>query len=167
VDHRGAHVVVTQQLLYRADIASIFEQMGGEGVAEGMRRGPLSEACPTDGLGHGALYHGLVQVMTAALARGAVEVEAGGRKDPLPRPLPAGVRILAGQGPGQLDPAGTACQVGLVLPLYSLQVLGEGPLGHCWPDSDAILGALAVADDDLTRCEVDVLDSQAGALEQA
>ena len=85
----------------------------------------------------------------------------------MPRPLAASVRVLAGQGPGQLDPAGTVCQVGFVLPLHPLQVPGEGRLGHGWQDGDAILGTLTVADDDLVRSEVDVLDSQAGAFEQA
>src|SRR2546428_13752075 len=102
-------------------------------------------------------------MMATALTRRPVEVEPGGREDPLPRPLAASVRVLAGQGPGQLDPAGTVCQVGFVLPLHPLQVPGEGRLGHVWQDGDAILGALAVADDDLIRCEVDVLDSQAVA----
>jgi hypothetical protein len=59
------------------------------------------------------------------------------------------------------------CQVGFVLLLHPLQVPGEGPLGHGWQDGDAILGALTISDDDLVRSEVDVLDSQAGAFEQA
>ncbi len=85
----------------------------------------------------------------------------------MPRPLAAGVGILAGQGPWQLDPAGTPRQVGLVLALHPLRVLGEGVLGHGRQDGEAILGVLAVPDDDLVHNEVDVLDSQAAAFEQA
>ena len=40
-------------------------------------------------------------------------------------------------------------------------------LGHGRQHGDAILGALAVTDDDLIHREVDVLHSQAGALEEA
>jgi hypothetical protein len=54
--------------------------MGGEGIAEVVRGGPLGEARLTDGLDHGALQHGLMLVM--ALAGGAVDVEPGGREDP-------------------------------------------------------------------------------------
>ena len=124
--------------------------------------GPLGEARPADGLDHGALQHGLVQVMAAALARGAVDVEPGGRKGPVPRPLAAGVRVLAGKGPRQLDLVGAARQVGLVLALHPVQVLGEGAFDH-----GASLGALAVADDDLVHPEVEILDSQAAAFEEA
>src|SRR2546425_13377456 len=94
-------------------------------MAEGVRRGPLGEARAADGLDHGALHDGLVQMMTTALTRRPVEVEPGGREDPLPRPLAASVRVLAGQGAPQLDPAGTLCQVGFVLLPPPLQ----GPAG--------------------------------------
>jgi hypothetical protein len=46
-------------------------------------------------------------------------------------------------------------------------VLGESSLGHGGQDGDAVFGALGVADDDLIHREVDVLDSQAAAFEQA
>lgn len=38
VDHRRAHVVVTQQLLHGADVVAVFQQVGGEAVPQGMRR---------------------------------------------------------------------------------------------------------------------------------
>lgn len=127
----------------------------------------LGEARPADGFDHGALQHGFVQVMTAALARGAVAIDPGSREHPLPDPLRAGVWILTREGPRQLDPTGAAPQVGLMLALHPLQVLAEGGLGHGRQDGDAILGALPVADDDLVHREVDVLDAQAAAFEQA
>ena len=37
VDHRGAHVGVSQQFLNRADVVAIFQQMGGKGMAQGVR----------------------------------------------------------------------------------------------------------------------------------
>ena len=68
------------------------------------------------------------QVMPPSLAGSTVDVEPRGRENPLPQPLAAGARILAGQGPRKLDPAGGSCQVGLVLAPYPLEVLGEGGL---------------------------------------
>ncbi len=34
IDHRGTHILVSKQLLNRADVVSIFEQMGRETVPE-------------------------------------------------------------------------------------------------------------------------------------
>ncbi len=50
IDHRGAHVVVAQQLLNRADVVPIFEEIGGEGVAQAVRGGSLGKARSADGL---------------------------------------------------------------------------------------------------------------------
>ena len=35
-NHRGAHVLVAQELLDGADVMARFEQVGGEGTAEGV-----------------------------------------------------------------------------------------------------------------------------------
>jgi hypothetical protein len=72
---------------------------------------------------------------------------------------------LRSRAPGS-DPVGAASQVGLVLTLHLLQVLGEASLRHGVQDGHAVRGALGVADDDLVRPEVEVLESQA-AFEQA
>ena len=120
-----------------------------------------------DGLGERALKHGLVKMMAPSLARGAVDVEAGCREDPLPWPFVAGVWVLACEGPGQFDPAGAASQVGIMLVLRPLKMLDECWLDYCWEHGGAILRALAVTDDDLVRREVDILNSQTTALEEA
>ena len=36
VDHGGPHILMTQQLLYRANIVPILQEVGGEGMSEGM-----------------------------------------------------------------------------------------------------------------------------------
>jgi hypothetical protein len=115
----------------------------------------------------GALQDGLVQMVAAALTGGPVEVVPRGWEDPLPGPVTAGVRVLAGQGPGQLDPAGATSHVGLVLPLHALEMVTERALGDGGENGHAILGAFPVTDDDLARGEVDVLDSEAAAFQQA
>src|SRR2546430_17616649 len=46
VDHRGADVTVTQQLLYRADVMPGLEQMGGEAVPQRVAPRALVEAGP-------------------------------------------------------------------------------------------------------------------------
>jgi len=36
INHRRFHILVPQQLLHGADVVAVFEQVGSEGVAEGM-----------------------------------------------------------------------------------------------------------------------------------
>jgi hypothetical protein len=36
VDHRGTDIRVAEQLLNSTDVVSVFQQVGSEGVAEGM-----------------------------------------------------------------------------------------------------------------------------------
>ena len=58
VDHGGAHVLMSQQLLDRADVLAPFQQVGRKGVAEGVAAGRLRESR----LGHGPLHRLLHQV---------------------------------------------------------------------------------------------------------
>ena len=51
VDHGGVYISVPHQLLDRADVLSTLQQMGSEGVTEGMRRGGLMDAA-RQRLGH-------------------------------------------------------------------------------------------------------------------
>src|SRR5437870_1259056 len=155
IDHRGADVVVAQQFLDGADVAAVFEQMGGEGVSKRVRCSAFAEPRPPNSVEHGALQDRLVQVMTAALARSPVDIEPSSGKRPLPRPFPPCVRVFASEGPWQLDPAGATRQIGLMLSLHLEQLPGQRLLGHYRQHGDAVFGALAVADDDLIRREVD------------
>ena len=50
---------------------------------------------------------------------------------------------------------------------YALDVRDQRGLGRAWQHRDAIPSPLAVPDHDLVRRDVDVLDSQAAAFQQA
>jgi hypothetical protein len=52
----------------RSDAVAAFEEVGGEGVSEGVAGDALVDAREPRGLGHGALGHGLVQVVPALSA---------------------------------------------------------------------------------------------------
>lgn len=41
INHGGFDILVPEQLLHRADIVDVFEKVGGEGVAEGVRADTL------------------------------------------------------------------------------------------------------------------------------
>ena len=104
--------------------------------------------------------------MPAALARLPVDVDTRGRKHPLPRPLAAGVRVLPGQRPRELDPAGTVPEIGLVLPPDHLDMPDEIGSHDGGQHRHAVAVALAGAHDDLIGGEVHVLHPEAGTLEQ-
>ena len=54
VDHGGVYISVPHQLLDRADVLSTLQQMGSEGVTEGMRRGGLMDSARQHGSARGA-----------------------------------------------------------------------------------------------------------------
>jgi hypothetical protein len=87
--------------------------------------GALRDPGAADRLLDCALHRGLVKRVAPALAGLALDVDARGREDPLPRPLATGAWVLPGQCPRQLDPGRTMLEIALVLPLHGLEVCGE------------------------------------------
>jgi len=107
----ASHVAVAQQLLDGSDVVMAVQPVRRERVPQGVRAGPIGEPGVADGVLDGALDHGFVQVMSGTVARGWPDVRASRREHPLPSPVPAGVRVLALQRAGQLDPAGSPADV--------------------------------------------------------
>ena len=68
VDHRGGDVLVAEQLLHGADVASVFEQMRGKRVPERVAGRALGDAGRQDRAAHGLLHDRFVQVVAALLA---------------------------------------------------------------------------------------------------
>src|SRR5688572_2745020 len=100
VDLRCAHVLMPEQLVHSADIVASLQQVTSEGVPESVPRCPLTDSDATNDVLDGGLGNRFVEVMAPSPAGDAIHVEARGRKYPLPRPLPAGVWVLARQRPG-------------------------------------------------------------------
>ncbi len=64
IDHRGAHVLVAEKLLHRADVVAGFHEVGGEGVAQGVRGDGLLDARP-----HGGIVNGTLQALFRPASR--------------------------------------------------------------------------------------------------
>src|SRR5690349_6233473 len=94
---------VAEEFLDGADIVTIVEQVGGEGVAEGVGGGEPGDPGGSAGGAGCALDNSLVHVVPAALPGRRVQVRGGGGEQPLPGPLAGGGRILAGDGVRQVD----------------------------------------------------------------
>jgi hypothetical protein len=113
---------MTWQLLDGPDVVPVLQQVGGEGVAEGMAPCGLRDARRAYSVADGTLEDGLVEVMASLLPGLAITVYPGGREHPLPRPLPSRVRVLPAEAARQLDPSGAAGDVVLVETSRTLEV---------------------------------------------
>ena len=140
--------------------------MGGERMAERMARGRLGEAGRTHRLLHGPLQDLLVQVMAPLLSGIGINGAMTGRKDILPAPLAASIRVFSGQRIGQRDLAKTGIQIVIVNRLDLLQVTLQGFNDCGGQQSDPILETLPIVDGYLPHGEIHILDPQAQALHQ-
>ena len=80
VDHGGLQVAVAEELLDGSDVGSGFEEVGGEGVAEGVGRDVLVKAGGDGGLPDGALGRGFVKVVPPQFANARAGGEPGSRE---------------------------------------------------------------------------------------
>ncbi len=95
VNHRGLQILVSQKLLDRPDIVSLFEQMGGEGMPKGMTAHGFLDSDVAHSLSHRTLDGPILQVMSPLDTRAGILAPALGRKEPLPAPLGGCARILS------------------------------------------------------------------------
>ncbi len=157
---------MAEELLDRADVGAVLEQMGGEGVPEGVAGDALRGPSALRRLLHRALEHGGVQVVADELARLGIAGEAGGRKDPLPAPLAPRVRILPFQGVGERDPGIPLGQIAAMEVPHGLQMARQPFVDAPREGRDPLAPALALADHELSARRVDVLDAQPQALQE-
>src|SRR3990170_4430798 len=147
-------------------IASL-KQVGGEAMAEGVAGDGLVDGGQEGGLTHGFLQTAFVQVVSAREPRAGVCGEALGGEYVLPPPLAVAVGILALQRVGQVDGAVALGHVFGVHVFDAGQMFlqaGDDVLGQ---HGDAVLLALALAEDDEPAFEIQVLHAQARAFKGA
>jgi hypothetical protein len=83
VNLRGGYVPVPEELLHGADVVAVFQQVGGEGVAEGVGAGALGDAGMPDRVSDRPLKDGLMEVVTAVLAGRPIDVDSCGGDVPV------------------------------------------------------------------------------------
>jgi hypothetical protein len=102
----------------------------------------------------------------SSIVSSGLRTPEGPRFSTLPGPFAPGVRVLAGERRGELDPAGAVPEVALVLCADVLDLAGQRRLDRRRQHGHAVLVAPGAPDHDLIGGEVDVLDAQAAAFEQ-
>jgi hypothetical protein len=160
VDHRGFHIGVAEQFLHGADIVAGFEQVSGEGMAEGMAADGLGDAGGAGRTADLLLQIGFIGVMAAEKARARIDREAIRREDILPKPIPRGGRVLAFEGVRQENAGDIPVEIGFKNPADAFQMGLERGAQAIRKHGDAVLEALAVSDEDLTEVEIEILDAQ-------
>lgn len=100
VDHGGFDVFVPEEFLYGSDVVVVLEEMGGEGVAEGVGCDAFADSGDLLGFADGALEGGFVDVMAGGLAGLGVGVEGVSGEYVLPEPVFSGGWVFFGKGIG-------------------------------------------------------------------
>lgn len=113
------------------------------------------------------MQNALVQVVTPDLTGGRVPVGARGGEDPLPFPFPGRAGVLAGEGAGQIDESSTPGYVLLMLTLHSPEVTAKVGLDVGRKQAPPVTATLPRPHYELAGPEVEVLDPQLRAFEQA
>ena len=158
---------MAEQLLYGADVVATQQQVGGKRMAQRVRcrrfvdgggqRRPLERALER-----------LVNLVVATQPRPArINRQRGLRKHPEPHPGQGRAGVLAIQRVGHLHARHARGAVGGPLRVGCRQLGAQRPLKRGGQHHDAVFAALALAHHDGAACEIDVLDPQTQAFQQA
>ena len=119
------------------------------------------------GLFDGFLNHRLVEVVAADGVGSRIGAAGAGGEDVLPAPVGGGFGVLAVEGCREVDAAEAVGDV-LVVELTDVdEVVSESLAAGIGEEGGSVFVTLAVADGDVAEVEVDVLDSESEALEDA
>jgi hypothetical protein len=138
-----------------------------ERMAKRMRRGRLGDPRITERLPHRALKHLVTQVMAADDTAARIDRWPIGREHVLPAPLAAGIRILAIQREREQDLTVPGSEIAAVHCGNTDQVSAKRAAEPRGQHRDAILGTLAVSNDDLVAREVEIPDAQPEGFEDS
>lgn len=166
VDHRRRDAVMAHQFLDGTDVAGGLEQVGGEGVSQGVTSGPFGDARAHEGEGESALDRGFVDVMASA-GTFRENVHAGSREHPLPGPIGGGRGLFVFDAVGKEDRSSTRKGFEFVVLFESCDMRRQQTDEAGGQHGSSILPSLALADQDFSAVEVDVLNSELQALKQA
>ena len=175
VDHGGFDVFVAEEFLDGADVPSttlrvnstVLEEVGGETMAKGVGGDRFVYPGGPGGLLDGFLEDAFVYVVAHGFAGGGVHREGDGGEEVLPGEFLGSVGVFPDQGVGEVDLAVAFLEVLLMDDGDGFDLFLESRDEGIWQDGDAVVFALAVADDDGMVAEVDIFDAQADAFHQA
>ena len=164
INHRRPYVRVPQQLLHRADVMTVLEQMRREAVPKGVRTRRLRHARRTHGLGHGLLDLGLVRVKPSRRPVPRIATHPARREHELPFPVGGRARILPVERLRHRRRSLATRDVSLVLAAHLLEMRPQAVHDDPWQRHHAVLPPLALPHRDLPPLEIEVLDPKGETL---
>ena len=126
VDHGRLHIAVTQQLLNRANVGALLQQVCGERMAEAVAGGWLADPRRPHSSTHGPLHKARIQVVSPLQSLVGIPPAAALGEQPLPGPFPCRIPLFPLQGVGQLHRAPARRQIGLMHTPHGLHVPLQG-----------------------------------------
>ena len=156
VDHRRRDIGVPEQLLHRADVVPVLEQVRCKAVPQRVATNGLRQAGPPSGVTHRALEQRLVHVIAHDAAVAGLHRQTAGRKDELPEPIAARLRLSAREPRRQRGRAVPTAHVKIVHGLDPREVLRERFPKAPGKHGDPVLHPLPFPDDDLLPLEIQI-----------
>ena len=143
-----------------SDVAIVLQQVGREGMPEGVASSPLRETCGPDCTVDGALNRRCMKVIAPLDARVPFPKAACCGENPLPRPIGAGTGVLSPKRTRQFNMSESVLEVRIVDPLGSVELVPQRNDCRHWEHRVPLAVALWVSHDDFTPFEIKVLDAQ-------
>ncbi len=159
INHRGFDIGMAKKLLHRANVVAVLEQMGSDGVAEGVTTDALDDATGANGLVEGFLDTTGMEEMTIGKIMAIVFFNIDRRKDVLPAPCSSSVGIFFDEGEGEGDLAIALIAIALIGILDDAKVVLEGLDQFLGEGDEAIFAAFARSPQNLGLLEVNVFDA--------
>ncbi len=164
INHRRRHIAMPEELLHRADVIAVFQQLGGKTVTHHMRTDALRDAGAPGRLRQRLLDHRLVQMVPGRRPESRIAADPASRKHKLPPPLGRRIRELAIQRERQDDSPESFGQITLMNTPHVLQVLRQRLPRSRGQHRHPILATLPLPHDDLIAIEVEILDAHVDTL---
>lgn len=166
VDLGGLHIGMAEEVLEHPDIHPLFQQVGGEAVAQGMTADLLVYPGQLRRPLYRLLQTGFKNMVAHLFAGTGINGPFACREYPLPAGLPGGIEVFSGQGLGEVDFAETGLQV-LMMEFFNLLDVSEQLLVEIpGQDGSPVLATLAASDEDKILAEINVLDAETDAFHE-
>lgn len=161
VDHGGLEARMAQELLDGPDVVAAHQQMGREGVPQGVHGRRFGQACLQDGCPKGPLDLALAQMIAPDPAALGIYGSFRRREDVLPSPFALRSRIFGRERIGQMDPPVALFEVLPMKLAHPSEVVPQGRRKGGRQHGGPVFSSFPIAHGDLVLAEVDVFDAQA------
>ncbi len=165
--HRRPHVLVAEQGLDGANVRARLQEVRGEAAPQRVAGGAPVDLRRSRRVVYGPLHRRLVQLVQDGAARRRIGTGPGGGKDMLPGERRRRAGHLGAQDVREIDFAAAGLDFSAVASCHLVELRAQ-----CFADANteqrrAIVTSFATTHHDLVAIEVNVLDPQRQAFEQA